>query len=251
MKILKTNLCNLTALVLSIAASSSAWAHGFPEKTGYLIDERGNIVRNSYGECWRTGYWTPAMAIEECDPGLVKKEVKQVEAPKKAPPPPLPPPVAAPAPAPVVVPPAPPPVVAPAPPPKPKEQWKTILTEKPVRLEGANFATNSATLLKTADVKLNEVVNAAKQYPEVKLEVSGHTDSRGSKALNKKLSENRAAAVKAWLVKHGVAADRISTAGYADEQPIADNKTEAGRAANRRVEVRYAVKEEKSIRVTE
>ena len=88
MKILKTNSCSLTALVLSIAASSSVWAHGFPDKTGYLIDDRGNIVRNSYGECWRTGYWTPAMAIEECDPGLVKKEVKQVEAPKKAPPPP-------------------------------------------------------------------------------------------------------------------------------------------------------------------
>ena len=154
------------------------------------------------------------------------------------------------APAPVVAP-APAPVVAPAPVPQPKENWKTILTEKPVRLEGANFATNSAKLLKTADVKLNEVVNAAKQYAEVKLEVSGHTDNRGKKALNQKLSENRAAAVKAWLVKHGVAADRISTAGYADTQPIADNKTKAGRAANRRVEVRYVIKEEKKVRVTE
>ncbi len=155
---------------------------------------------------------------------------------------PKPEPVAAPAPAPA-------PVAAPAP--QPRESWKTILTEKPVRLEGANFATNSAKLLKTADVKLNEVVNAAKQYPEVKLEVSGHTDDRGKRELNQKLSEDRAAAVKAWLVKHGVAADRISTAGYADTQPIADNKTEAGRAANRRVEVRYAIKEEKKVRVIE
>jgi OOP family OmpA-OmpF porin len=143
------------------------------------------------------------------------------------------------------------PVVAPAPASQPKESWKTTLTEKPVRLEGANFATNSAKLLKTADVKLNEVVNAAKQYAEMKLEVSGHTDNRGKKALNQKLSENRASAVKAWLVKHGVAADRISTAGYADTQPIADNKTKAGRAANRRVEVRYVIKEEKKIRVNE
>jgi OOP family OmpA-OmpF porin len=133
----------------------------------------------------------------------------------------------------------------------PMESWKSILTEKPVCLEGANFATNSAKLLKAADVKLNEVVNAAKQYPEVKLEVSGHTDSRGKKVLNQKLSENRAAAVKAWLVKHGVAANRISTAGYADTKPIADNKTKAGRAANRRVEVCYAIKEEKKVRVTE
>jgi len=155
-------------------------------------------------------------------------------------------PVAAPTPAP-----APEPVVESAPAPQPRESWKTILTEKPVRLEGANFATNSATLLKTADVKLSEVVNAAKKYSEVKLDVSGHTDSRGSKELNQKLSGNRAAAVKAWLVKHGVAADRISTAGYADTQPMADNKTQAGRAANRRVEVRYVIKEEKKVRVTE
>lgn len=149
------------------------------------------------------------------------------------------------------------PVAAPAPvakapvPVQPKDSWKTVLTEKPVRLEGANFATGSSKLLKTADVKLNEVVNAAKQYPEVQLEVSGHTDNRGKKAMNEKLSKNRAAAVKAYLVKHGVAADRIVTAGYADTQPIADNKTAKGRAANRRVEVHYVIKEEKKVRVTE
>jgi outer membrane protein OmpA-like peptidoglycan-associated protein len=95
------------------------------------------------------------------------------------------------------------------------------------------------------------VVNAAKQYPEVKLDVSGHTDNTGGKAHNQTLSENRAAAVKAWLVKHGVAADRINTSGHADTQPVADNKTKEGRAANRRVEVRYVIKEEKKVRVTE
>jgi OmpA-OmpF porin, OOP family len=174
------------------------------------------------------------VAPKEAPAPVVEKEEPRLE--------PMVAPIPAPAPAPVVV---------PAPAPQPKESWKTILTEKPVRLEGANFATGSAKLLKTADVKLSEVVNAARQYPEVKLEVSGHTDNRGKKALNQKLSENRAAAVKAWLVKHGVAADRISTAGYADTQPIADNKTNAGRASNRRVEVRYVVKEEKKVRVTE
>lgn len=151
-----------------------------------------------------------------------------------------------PAPAPKMAP-APAPLQAPAP--AAEERWKTILTEKPVRLEGANFATGSAKLLKTADAKLMEVVNAAKQYPQVGLEVSGHTDSTGKKALNQKLSENRAASVKTWLVKHGVAADRITTAGYADTKPIADNKTKAGRAANRRVEVQYVIKEEKKVRV--
>ncbi len=143
------------------------------------------------------------------------------------------------------------PVAKSAPAPQSRENWKTILTEKPVLLEGANFATGSSKLLKTANVKLNEVVNAAKQYPEVKLEASGHTDSLGNKARNQKLSENRAASVKAYLVKHGVAADRISTVGYADTKPIADNKTKAGRAANRRVEVRYVIKESKKVRATE
>lgn len=161
--------------------------------------------------------------------------------------------VAAAAPEPVAEKAAPAPRLAPAPvaAPMPEERWKTILTEKPVRLEGANFASGSSKLLKTADAKLSEVVNAAREYPQVGLAVSGHTDSTGSKALNQKLSEHRAAAVKAWLVKHGVAADRISTAGYADTKPVADNKTKAGRAANRRVEVQYVIREEKKVRATE
>ena len=209
---------------------------------GYAVDTNKPIVRDNYKECWHTGYWTPAMAVEGCDNVVVK----EVPAPKVV----APAPVAAPAPAPA---PAPVPVAepAPAPAPQPVESWKTILTEKPVRLEGANFSTASAKLLKTADVKLNEVVNAAKQYPQVKLDVSGHTDNVGDKAYNQKLSENRAAAVKAWLVKHGVAADRIVTAGFGETQPMADNKTKEGRAANRRVEVRYVIREEKKVRVTQ
>lgn len=231
---------NLIAMACLLPAGI-ALAHENPPK-GYATDANGHVTRNSFNECWRTSSWTPELAIEECDPDLVKKAPPKKEAPAPVAVVPAPAPVAAPAPA---------PAPKPAPAPQPKESWKTILTEKPVRLEGANFATNSATLLKTADVKLNEVVDAAKQYPEVKLDVSGHTDNLGKRALNQKLSENRAAAVKAWLVKHGVAADRISTAGYADTQPIADNKTKEGRAANRRVEVRYAIKEEKKVRVTE
>lgn len=139
-------------------------------------------------------------------------------------------------------------ITSPQPPPfasLPKESLKSPLIEKPVLLDCASFATRSAKLLKSAGEKLNEVVNVAKRYPDMKLEVSGHTDNRNKLGLNQKLSENRAAAVKAWLVMHGVAADRISAVGYADAQPITDNKTEAGRAANRRVEVRYVVKEER------
>jgi OOP family OmpA-OmpF porin len=272
------------ALLSTLLASTSVCANAAGSvNIGYVIDSSSSIVHDSIGECWHNIVWTPALAVPGCDGFVAKPKAapvvpKKVAVVKPAPAPvvvPKPAPAApvvvpAPAPAPVVVVPAPAPVVVapvpvvvpapaveaksiPAPKiaPPPKESWKTILTEKPVRLEGASFATGSAKLLKSADAKLDEVVNAAKQHPEIKLEVSGYTDSLGKKASNQKLSENRAAAVKAYFVKHGVAADRISSHGYADAEPLADNKTAEGRATNRRVEVRYAITEEKKIRVTE
>lgn len=142
-------------------------------------------------------------------------------------------------------------VVQQAAPAEKKEVVKTIFTDKPVTIEGANFDTNSAKLKHTADKKLNEVVDFAAKYKESNLAVSGHTDSTGSAKLNQKLSEKRAASVKAFLVKKGVAADRITTRGESASRPVADNKTKAGRAQNRRVEINSVVKEAKQVRVTE
>ncbi|MCX7193082.1 MAG: OmpA family protein [Proteobacteria bacterium] len=141
-------------------------------------------------------------------------------------------------------------VSAPAPVAAPQESFKTIFTDKPVTIEGANFDTNSAKLKPAADKKLNEVVDFAAKYKESNLAVTGHTDSTGSKKLNQKLSEKRAASVKAFLVKKGVAADRITTKGEADTMPVGDNKTRAGRAQNRRVEIRSVVREESKVRVS-
>ena len=138
---------------------------------------------------------------------------------------------------------------APKPAPAPKEAWKVIMEEKPVRIEGASFDINSAKLKPTADAKLQQVVDFSSKYPEANIEVSGHTSSPGSDAYNQKLSEKRAAAVKAHLVKKGVAADRIIAKGYGETMPVADNSTKEGRAANRRVEVRYTIREEKKVRV--
>lgn len=133
----------------------------------------------------------------------------------------------------------------------PKEVVKTIFTDKPVTIEGANFDTSSAKLKPSADKKLNEVVDFAAKYKDANLAVTGHTDSTGSEKSNLKLSEKRAASVKAFLVKKGVAADRISTKGVGSASPVGDNKTKAGRAANRRVEINSVVKESKQVRVTE
>ena len=152
---------------------------------------------------------------------------------------------AAAAPAPVVAP-APEPVAAPAPAP---ERWRIITEEKPVSLDGANFKFNSAVLNKTADEKLTQVVDFSKNYPEADINVDGYTDSVGPKAYNVKLSQRRADAVKAYLVKHGVAADRIHTKGYGMANPVASNKTAEGRAQNRHVEVHYTVREEKKVHV--
>lgn len=218
--------------VVSLAAGSAGHAESFPKNYGYWTDASGTVVRNGSGECWHTINWTAALSIAECEPGLVKKEVAKVE-PKPAP---APEPVAAPAPAPA-------PVAAPA------ENWKTSIVEKPVRLEGANFSPGSSKLLPGASSKLDEVVNAANQHSEVNLDVMGYTDSTGNVQSNLKLSQGRADAVKAYLVKKGVEADRITSKGYGSDSPIADNATAEGRAKNRRVEVHYSIKEEQRVRV--
>lgn len=166
-------------------------------------------------------------------------------------------PVAVKAPEPVVVK-APEPVVektpeppAPEPVPQIKESWRIIKEQKPVTIEGANFDFDSAKLRPTASAKLQPVVEFAKKYPEAGLDVHGHTDSTGSHAYNQKLSERRAKSVKAYLVKKGIDAGRIETKGLGETQPVADNKTKAGRTKNRRVEIHYTIIDEKKVRVTE
>lgn len=143
------------------------------------------------------------------------------------------------------------PAPQPAPAPAPKPVYKTIFTDKPVTIEGANFDTNSANLKHTADKKLDEVVDFAAHHPESNLAVTGYTDSTGSKAYNMKLSERRAESVKAYLVGKGVAVDRITIKGEGEANPVASNKTKAGRAQNRRVEITSVVREESKVRVNQ
>lgn len=138
----------------------------------------------------------------------------------------------------------------PAPEPMP-ETWKTLLENKPVCIEGANFEFDSAKLRSGEIKKLDEVVSFAGKYQDAQLEASGHTCDIGTEEYNQKLSERRAESVKAYLVKKGVAAGRIVTVGYGESRPMADNKTRAGRELNRRVEVCTVLKVEKKVRVTE
>lgn len=229
----------ITASVVIGAAllGSSLTAHAVANE-GYAIDTQGQLVRDGFGDCIKLGHWTAVMAIKECDPSLIK--VTPAPAPV----------VAAPAPAPVVEAPKPAPVVVtPPPPPPPAPVFKTEVIEKPFTLEGTAFDTGSAKLKKAAGTQLGQVVDFAAGNPNSNLVVTGYTDSQGNEAKNVKLSAARAAAVKAYLVKKGVAADRISTKGVGSANPVGDNKTKEGRAANRRVEVTSTVREEKKVRV--
>jgi OmpA-OmpF porin, OOP family len=103
-------------------------------------------------------------------------------------------------------------------------------------VQGINFATNQATILKSSFVVLDKAVKVMTDFPEVRFEISGHTDDRGKAEYNKDLSHRRAQAVVDYLVKKGIAAERLQSVGFGLERPIADNKTAAGRAQNRRTE---------------
>ena len=95
----------------------------------------------------------------------------------------------------------------------------------------ASFQKQTLSVLKSITAILNE-------YPKAKFSIEGHTDNVGKAATNQKLSEQRAAAVKAYLVANGIAADRLTSSGYGQSKPIDSNDTKAGKANNRRVEVK-------------
>ena len=100
-----------------------------------------------------------------------------------------------------------------------------------------NFATDKTEILADSQPQIAQVVELLKQDPALKLAVNGYTDASGDPAHNKTLSEGRAKAVVAALVAQGIAAARLSSAGFGDADPVADNATDAGKAQNRRVEL--------------
>ncbi|MDE2430993.1 MAG: OmpA family protein [Burkholderiales bacterium] len=206
---------NLVKLVIAASAvasfSASAQQDIMANKphSAYVQDGRGVIARDPFGLCWRTGYWTPADAVPGCDAPLVKP----------APPAPAPAPVAAPAPAPK-------PMAPPAP-----------TSEKVTFAADAFFDFDKSILKPEAKVKLDDMASKLKSINLEVVIAVGHTDSVGTDAYNQKLSIRRAEAVKSYLVSKGIEANRVYTEGKGKKQPVADNKTAAGRAKNRRVEI--------------
>lgn len=99
------------------------------------------------------------------------------------------------------------------------------------------FDLGKASIRKDSYGVLQNIVDIMKEYPNAKFEIEGHTDSSGSLKLNERLSKERAASVKDYLVSIGMDASRLTSEGYGPSRPIATNKTAAGRQQNRRVEI--------------
>ena len=100
-----------------------------------------------------------------------------------------------------------------------------------------NFATDAAEILPDSEPQIAQVIQLLKADPQLRLSVEGHTDNSGSPSHNQTLSQARAESVRTRLVSSGIATDRLSAKGYGQSQPVADNSTDEGRRANRRVEL--------------
>lgn len=115
---------------------------------------------------------------------------------------------------------------------------ETGVAATPLVLMGVNFTTGRSTITADSYGTLDAVAASLIANPEVRIEIAGHTDNTGSRALNLRLSQARASAVRHYLARKGVAPDRMVARGYGEAQPVAPNETPDGRARNRRVELR-------------
>ena len=109
---------------------------------------------------------------------------------------------------------------------------------KPIPLPGVKFVFGSADLTEESIGVLDNVSQILVRYPDLKLEVAGHTDSIGKAVYNKHLSQQRAETVRNYLIEKGVKADNLTAVGYGEEQPVASNRTRKGQRLNRRVELK-------------
>ena len=186
-EILKTATLAKTVVAAAIGLTVMTASAQVPNNDGYLFDTRGLVAKSGFGLCWKTTRWTPAMAIAECDPDLVKKPEppKAVEAPK------------------------------PAPAPKTCNFTYSLQTD-------ATFAFNKANLSAAGKDQLDKNVLAKLgNCASVKLMlITGHTDRIGSHEANQKLSEKRAETVKAYLTGKGAKADSLETMGAGKTQAV-------------------------------
>jgi OOP family OmpA-OmpF porin len=196
---------NQVAMLIAVASvAGSAFASPSTISSDNWRNSHGNLIwKNGTNElCWRDSSWTPATAAPGCDGALTAPAVQPSKEQPKVPP----------------VPPA-------------------ADVQKITYAADAFFDFDKSVLKPEGRASLDEL---AQKIQGINLEVivaTGHTDSIGSVAYNQRLSVRRAEAVKAYLVSKGIDKSRIYTEGKGKSQPVATNKTAAGRAKNRRVEI--------------
>jgi outer membrane protein OmpA-like peptidoglycan-associated protein len=146
-------------------------------------------------------------------------------------------------------PPPPPPPPAPPPPPPPEPKRVEVTQDKLNITEKIQFDVDKTTIKSESHGLLDEIVSVIKENSFIKkISIEGHTDSDGGDKYNLKLSDGRAKAVMAYLVEHGIDADRLTAKGFGESKPMADNATADGKEKNRRVE--FLITEQKEITKT-
>ncbi|MBK6472078.1 MAG: OmpA family protein [Betaproteobacteria bacterium] len=216
----KLNRVMVLFALAALAAPIGALAQSAAKSIDNWRATDGTVWKNGTNElCWRDAGWTPATADEKCD-GAIKPSPPRGPAP---PPPaqPVAPPVAAP--------------LAPAPRPAPPPA--APIQEKVTFAADALFDFDRAVLKPGGASQADRPIEKAKGVTLEVVIAVGHTDTVGNDGYNQKLSINRAEAVKSFLVGKGIEKSRVYTEGKGSKNPVADNKTAAGRAKNRRVEV--------------
>lgn len=188
-------------LAVSVCAlfPAQVMAHNETRTQGYLVDSRGELVKSGAGLCWRTGYWTPEMAIGECDPLLVKAPAEPAQ--EKA---------------------------AAAPPPEMIRFCTTL---------DIQFEIDRYEIEHEYEASVERLGAYLERYPDTTAVIEGHTDEVGTDEYNMQLSQRRANSVMEYLVTHsGIAPSRLKAVGYGKTRPVADNRTEEGKRQNRRID---------------
>jgi outer membrane protein OmpA-like peptidoglycan-associated protein len=103
-------------------------------------------------------------------------------------------------------------------------------------ISGIEFETGKSNILSSSDTVLSQADSTLRANPTIRVSINGHTDNQGDSTANKRLSLERASAVRDYLIRHGISADRLEVRGYGQDAPIAPNSTPEGRAKNRRIE---------------
>jgi len=199
-------------LIMVVAVAALGCANGRPAPLACAI--AGQVALGGTGAALpdetaaRIGLGVAGAVIGSAAGWYLCKLAQKEEPPRRKPPPPPPPP-----------------------PPEPEPVAERIV------LRGVNFDFDRAVIRPDASVILDEVSSMLSGRPDVAVRVEGYTDATGPEAYNQGLSQRRAASVREYLVEHGIAASRLTSAGLGESQPIATNDTREGRALNRRVEL--------------